>query len=191
MIVLRSYVQGFNVVVGAYILHCITYLLDHHLCIIEYVLMIYLTNSCSFYYLDSSKPCSLWCQSIRIQLVLWPMIDLDFTSQGCNNKLSLFWYFLTLTRFFNRRIWNLSEVSILMYLFLFYLLDIFCVSTENLVENLLGDFEFELQVPYLLYRNEAQEVNGIWFFNPKECEDVANLFTRYSFLFGSQTCRTF
>ncbi|KAL8094915.1 hypothetical protein AgCh_036430 [Apium graveolens] len=51
-------------------------------------------------------------------------------------------------------------------------------STENLVENLLGDFEFELQVPYLLYRNEAQEVNGIWFFNPKECEDVANLFTR-------------
>ncbi|KAK1389666.1 mRNA-decapping enzyme-like protein [Heracleum sosnowskyi] len=51
-------------------------------------------------------------------------------------------------------------------------------STENLVENLLGDFEFELQVPYLLYRNESQEVNGIWFFNPKECEDVANLFTR-------------
>uniref|UniRef100_A0A161ZXM6 WH1 domain-containing protein n=1 Tax=Daucus carota subsp. sativus TaxID=79200 RepID=A0A161ZXM6_DAUCS len=51
-------------------------------------------------------------------------------------------------------------------------------STENLVENLLGDFEFELQVPYLLYRNASQEVNGIWFYNPKECEDVANLFTR-------------
>ncbi|KAK9072700.1 hypothetical protein SSX86_009135 [Deinandra increscens subsp. villosa] len=51
-------------------------------------------------------------------------------------------------------------------------------STENLVENLLGDFEFELQVPYLLYRNASQEVNGIWFYNTRECEDVANLFTR-------------
>ncbi|GAB4859804.1 hypothetical protein Ancab_011284 [Ancistrocladus abbreviatus] len=51
-------------------------------------------------------------------------------------------------------------------------------NTENLVENLLGDFEFELQVPYLLYRNAAQEVNGIWFYNPRECEEVANLFSR-------------
>ncbi|KAI3706538.1 hypothetical protein L6452_24345 [Arctium lappa] len=51
-------------------------------------------------------------------------------------------------------------------------------NTENLVENLLGDFEFELQVPYLLYRNAVQEVNGIWFYNSRECEDVANLFTR-------------
>ncbi|MFS8004727.1 putative mRNA-decapping enzyme subunit 1, PH-like domain superfamily [Helianthus anomalus] len=49
---------------------------------------------------------------------------------------------------------------------------------QNLVENLLGDFEFELQVPYLLYRNASQEVNGIWFYNTRECEDVANLFTR-------------
>ncbi|PWA41333.1 decapping 1 [Artemisia annua] len=49
---------------------------------------------------------------------------------------------------------------------------------ENLVENLPGDFEFELQVPYLLYRNASQEVNGIWFYNTRECEDVANLFTR-------------
>ncbi|CAN0900520.1 mRNA-decapping enzyme-like protein [Linum grandiflorum] len=51
-------------------------------------------------------------------------------------------------------------------------------NTDNLVEDLLGDFEFELQLPYLLYRNAAQEVNGIWFYNPRECEDVANLFTR-------------
>ncbi|KAK1429258.1 hypothetical protein QVD17_11464 [Tagetes erecta] len=51
-------------------------------------------------------------------------------------------------------------------------------NTENLVENLLGDFEFELQLPYLLYRNASQEVNGIWFYNKRECEDVANLFTR-------------
>ncbi|KAL5808716.1 hypothetical protein ACOSQ3_029407 [Xanthoceras sorbifolium] len=51
-------------------------------------------------------------------------------------------------------------------------------NTENLVENLLGDFEYEVQVPYLLYRNATQEVNGIWFYNPRECEDVANLFNR-------------
>ncbi|KAI3691927.1 hypothetical protein L6452_31730 [Arctium lappa] len=52
-------------------------------------------------------------------------------------------------------------------------------SQEKLVENLLGNFEFELQVPYLLYRNAVQEVNGIWFYNSRECEDVANLFTRF------------
>lgn len=51
-------------------------------------------------------------------------------------------------------------------------------NTDNLVENLLGDFEYEVQVPYLLYRNAAQEVNGIWFYNARECEEVASLFSR-------------
>ncbi|CAA3021262.1 mRNA-decapping enzyme [Olea europaea subsp. europaea] len=51
-------------------------------------------------------------------------------------------------------------------------------NEENLVENLLQNFEFEVQLPYLLYRNAAQEVNGIWFYNSRECEEVANLFTR-------------
>ncbi|KAE9463362.1 hypothetical protein C3L33_04731, partial [Rhododendron williamsianum] len=51
-------------------------------------------------------------------------------------------------------------------------------NTENLVENLLEDFEYEVQGPYLLYRNAAQEVNGIWFYNRRECEDIANLFSR-------------
>ncbi|KAK9127852.1 hypothetical protein Syun_016649 [Stephania yunnanensis] len=51
-------------------------------------------------------------------------------------------------------------------------------NTDNLVENLLGDFEFEVQVPYLLYRNGAQEVNGIWFYNARECNDIASLFNR-------------
>ncbi|CAL0310535.1 unnamed protein product [Lupinus luteus] len=48
-------------------------------------------------------------------------------------------------------------------------------NTDNLVENLL-DFEYELKKPYLLYRNAAQDVNGIWFYDPDECEQVANLF---------------
>ncbi|KAK6942569.1 mRNA-decapping enzyme subunit 1 [Dillenia turbinata] len=51
-------------------------------------------------------------------------------------------------------------------------------NTENLVENLLGDFEFEVQTPYLLYRNASQEVIGIWFYNANECEEVGNLFSR-------------
>ncbi|TVU50923.1 hypothetical protein EJB05_02320 [Eragrostis curvula] len=52
-------------------------------------------------------------------------------------------------------------------------------NTDNLVEDLLSDFEYELQPPYLLYRNAAQEVNGIWFYNQKDCEAVASLFGRY------------
>ncbi|KAG5629241.1 hypothetical protein H5410_000958 [Solanum commersonii] len=52
------------------------------------------------------------------------------------------------------------------------------VQADNLVEDLLGDFEFELQLPYLLYRNSSQEVNGIWFYNSRECEEAANLFNR-------------
>ncbi|KAL6202607.1 hypothetical protein ACLB2K_026315 [Fragaria x ananassa] len=53
------------------------------------------------------------------------------------------------------------------------------LNTENLVEDLLGDFECEVQLPYLLYRNAKREVNGIWFYNAAECEEVANLFSRY------------
>ena len=49
---------------------------------------------------------------------------------------------------------------------------------DNLVEDLLGDFEYEVQGPYLLYRNASQEVNGIWFYNKRECEEVARLFDR-------------
>lgn len=51
-------------------------------------------------------------------------------------------------------------------------------NTENLVENLSGNFEFDVQVPYLLYKNVDQEVNGIWFYNTPECEVVADLFNR-------------
>ncbi|CAD5169504.1 unnamed protein product [Musa acuminata subsp. malaccensis] len=51
-------------------------------------------------------------------------------------------------------------------------------NTDNLVEDLLGDFEYEIHLPYLLYRNAAQEVNGIWFYNSHDCEDVANILSR-------------
>ncbi|XWS52821.1 hypothetical protein CRYUN_Cryun11dG0105100 [Craigia yunnanensis] len=51
-------------------------------------------------------------------------------------------------------------------------------NTDNLVENLLGDFEYEVQDKYLLYRNVSQEINGIWFYDARELEEVANLFSR-------------
>ncbi|PIA28175.1 hypothetical protein AQUCO_07200073v1 [Aquilegia coerulea] len=54
----------------------------------------------------------------------------------------------------------------------------FIVMNRRNTENLLGDFEYEIQTPYLLYRNASQDVNGIWFYNTSDCEDVANLFSR-------------
>ncbi|XP_041993782.1 mRNA-decapping enzyme-like protein isoform X2 [Salvia splendens] len=51
-------------------------------------------------------------------------------------------------------------------------------STENLVESLWGDFEYEVHGPYVLYRNHCKEVNGIWFYDTKECEEISNLFGR-------------
>lgn len=68
-------------------------------------------------------------------------------------------------------LWYVLSIQLLSLLILSWVL------TDNLVENLL-DFEYELKSPYLLYRNAAQEVNGIWFYNPDECEEVANLFNR-------------
>lgn len=53
-----------------------------------------------------------------------------------------------------------------------------CSVAENLVENLSGNFEFDVQVPYILYKNVVQEVNGIWFYNTPEIEEVADLFNR-------------
>ncbi|KAH7671349.1 mRNA-decapping enzyme subunit 1 protein [Dioscorea alata] len=50
-------------------------------------------------------------------------------------------------------------------------------NTENLAEDILGDFEYDVQPPYLLYRNVAQEINGIWFYKSEESEAVANLFS--------------
>ena len=50
-------------------------------------------------------------------------------------------------------------------------------SPNNLTEDLLGGFEFELSDPYLLYRNK-HEVNGIWFYQREECEAIAALLAR-------------
>lgn len=42
-------------------------------------------------------------------------------------------------------------------------------SATNYSEDVLGGFEFESAPPYLLYRNERDEVFGVWFYDQGEC----------------------
>ncbi|RLN16959.1 mRNA-decapping enzyme-like protein isoform X1 [Panicum miliaceum] len=56
--------------------------------------------------------------------------------------------------------------------------------TENLVEDVLTDFEVQVHVPYVIYRNAAEEIIGIWFYNPQECEEVAHLFHRIKYAYA-------
>ena len=58
---------------------------------------------------------------------------------------------------------------------------------DILVEDLLRDFEHEVQGPYLLYRNTSQEVNGIWFYNERAYEEVARLFDGYIYTHHVET----
>ena len=38
------------------------------------------------------------------------------------------------------------------------------LSMDNLVEPITKDLDFQLQSPFLLYRNHASEIFGIWFY---------------------------
>ena len=58
------------------------------------------------------------------------------------------------------------------------------LGTRNLVEDVLGDFEFELKEPYLLYKSSRNEVNGIWFYKPKECREVEALLMKLRRTYG-------
>ncbi|PAN44121.1 hypothetical protein PAHAL_9G019000 [Panicum hallii] len=58
------------------------------------------------------------------------------------------------------------------------------LNTENLVEDVLTDFEVQVHVPYVIYRNAAEEIIGIWFYNPQECEEVAHLFHRIKYAYA-------
>ena len=43
---------------------------------------------------------------------------------------------------------------------------------DNLVEPVTKDLDFQLQTPFLLYRNHANDIFGIWFYVEAECEKV-------------------
>lgn len=49
------------------------------------------------------------------------------------------------------------------------------LSNENVVEGITADFQMELTEQFLLYRNEKQEINGIWFYAPHERASIAEL----------------
>mmetsp|Transcript_25302 Transcript_25302/g.70753 ORF Transcript_25302/g.70753 Transcript_25302/m.70753 type:complete len:258 (-) Transcript_25302:85-858(-) len=48
-------------------------------------------------------------------------------------------------------------------------------STDNFKENVTASLAFEVQLPYLIYKNEVEEVIGIWFYAQEECNGIADL----------------
>lgn len=43
------------------------------------------------------------------------------------------------------------------------------LNTENLIEPIVKEFEYQMQAPFLLYRNSKSKIFGIWFYNRDEC----------------------
>ncbi|XP_068133327.1 mRNA-decapping enzyme 1B isoform X2 [Hyperolius riggenbachi] len=49
------------------------------------------------------------------------------------------------------------------------------LSMENRTEPITKDLDFQLQDPFLLYRNARFCIYGIWFYNKEECQRIAEL----------------
>lgn len=54
------------------------------------------------------------------------------------------------------------------------------LSMENRTEPITKDLEFQLQDPFLLYRNARFLIYGIWFYNKDECQRIAELMTNFT-----------
>uniref|UniRef100_H3C7Z3 5'-(N(7)-methylguanosine 5'-triphospho)-[mRNA] hydrolase n=1 Tax=Tetraodon nigroviridis TaxID=99883 RepID=H3C7Z3_TETNG len=52
------------------------------------------------------------------------------------------------------------------------------LSTENLVEPINRDLEFQLQDPFLLYRKGNLGIYSIWFYDKRDCQRIAQLMVR-------------
>lgn len=46
------------------------------------------------------------------------------------------------------------------------------LNMDNLVEPVTKELDFQLQTPFLLYRNHTGSIYGIWFYEQAECEEV-------------------
>lgn len=46
------------------------------------------------------------------------------------------------------------------------------LNPENHIEPVTGQLDFQIQPPFLLYKNSNGEIRGIWFFSKTECESV-------------------
>ncbi|XP_070802788.1 mRNA-decapping enzyme 1B [Pituophis catenifer annectens] len=49
------------------------------------------------------------------------------------------------------------------------------LSMENRTEPITKDLDFQLQDPFLLYRNAKLSIYGIWFYDKEECQRIAEL----------------
>ena len=49
------------------------------------------------------------------------------------------------------------------------------ISSENVVESVTTEFQMELTEQFLLYRNDTQEINGIWFYSSTERSAISEL----------------
>ncbi|XP_029350733.1 mRNA-decapping enzyme 1B isoform X2 [Echeneis naucrates] len=47
------------------------------------------------------------------------------------------------------------------------------LSMENLTEPITKDLDFQLQDPFLLYRNARLVIHGIWFYDKMDCQRIA------------------
>ncbi|XP_047431009.1 mRNA-decapping enzyme 1B [Mugil cephalus] len=47
------------------------------------------------------------------------------------------------------------------------------LSMENLTEPITKDLDFQLQDPFLLYRNARLVIHGIWFYDKEDCKRIA------------------
>ncbi|KAM9751593.1 mRNA-decapping enzyme 1A [Menidia menidia] len=52
------------------------------------------------------------------------------------------------------------------------------LSTKNLVEPINKDLEFQLQDPFLLYRNGNLGIYSIWFYDKRDCQRIAQLMVK-------------
>ncbi|KAK5644362.1 hypothetical protein RI129_005662 [Pyrocoelia pectoralis] len=49
------------------------------------------------------------------------------------------------------------------------------LNTNNLIEPIVKEFEYQMQPPFLLYRNSKNKIFGIWFYNREECIQITYL----------------
>ncbi|XP_019728722.1 mRNA-decapping enzyme 1A isoform X2 [Hippocampus comes] len=52
------------------------------------------------------------------------------------------------------------------------------LSTENLVEPINKDLEFQLQEPFLLYKNYNMGIYSIWFYDKRDCQRISQLMVK-------------
>lgn len=43
------------------------------------------------------------------------------------------------------------------------------LNRENVIEPIVKELDYQMQIPFLLYRNSKNKIFGIWFFNREEC----------------------